>query len=104
GLIAQLEAISGSTELPIILYQRGLVSYTAESVEQLARIPNVIGLKDGITEYVELQRMTLGAAPEFLFFNGALTAEMQLRPYSSIGIVPYSSAVHSCAPEIASAF
>jgi 5-dehydro-4-deoxyglucarate dehydratase len=104
GLIRHVEIIAEGTGLPFILYQRGLVNYTVESLVKLARIPNVIGLKDGHSDHVQLQRMQLAADPDFLFFNGALTAEIQARPYSSIGIPAYSSAVHSFAPEIASAF
>lgn len=104
GLVRQVEIIAQRTELPFILYQRGLVKYTVESLRVLAALPNVIGLKDGHSDHVQLQRMKLTADPDFLFFNGALTAEMQARPYMSIGIPAYSSAVHSFAPEIASAF
>jgi len=49
-------------------------------------------------------RIKLAAPQDWLFFNGAATAEMQVRQYSSIGITAYSSAVHSFAPEIAGAF
>lgn len=104
GLIGQVEAVASSTGLPIILYQRGQVSYTAATVSALAKIPTVIGLKDGQGDYVELQRMTLATDQDFLYFNGALTAELQLRPYQSVGISAYSSAVHSCVPEVAAAF
>lgn len=104
GLIAQVERVAEHTDLPVVLYQRGLVAYTAESLQRLADIPTVIGLKDGRSDFVELQRMTLNAQPEFLFFNGALTAEIQYRPYAAVGISPYSSAVNSCVPEVASAF
>lgn len=104
GLVGQVEAVASSTDLPIILYQRGLVSYTTSTVAALAKIPTVIGLKDGQGDYVELQRMTLTTDEDFLYFNGALTAELQYRPYQSVGISAYSSAVHSCVPEVASAF
>lgn len=104
GLVDHVEKVAENTDLPIVLYQRGLVSYTAESLQQLSEIPNVVGLKDGSSEFVELQRMTLAVDPEFLFFNGALTAEIQYRPYAAIGVAPYSSAVHSCVPEVAAAF
>jgi 5-dehydro-4-deoxyglucarate dehydratase len=104
GLIAHAEKVAELSALPIVLYQRGQVVYTAESLRSLAQIPTVVGLKDGHSDFVELQRMTLDADPEFLFFNGALTAEIQYRPYAAVGISPYSSAVNSCAPEIAGAF
>lgn len=104
GLIAHATRVAQGTDLPIILYQRGYVSYTESSLTTLASIPNIIGLKDGRSDFIQLQRMTLAVPPGFLFFNGALTAEIQYRPYASVGVVPYSSSVASCVPEIATSF
>lgn len=104
GLINNVERVAEHVDLPIIVYQRGLVRYPESSLQEIQKIPNVIGLKDGNGDFVELQRMTLSAPKEFLFFNGSLTAELQYRPYASIGIALYSSSVASCTPEIAQAF
>ncbi|WP_254396064.1 5-dehydro-4-deoxyglucarate dehydratase [Streptomyces sp. AC512_CC834] len=104
GLVAQLERIAAGTRLPLIAYQRGEVAYTAESVRHLARIPGVIGLKDGHGDLDLLQRMLLTAPDGFLFFNGAATAEVQARAYAAVGVPAYSSATHAFAPEIAHAF
>ena len=64
----------------------------------------MIGFKDGHSDLDQLQRLKLAAPPEWLFFNGAATAEMQARAYRSIGVPAYSSAVHAFAPEIAKSF
>jgi 5-dehydro-4-deoxyglucarate dehydratase len=104
GLVLQVREIASRTPLPLIVYQRGPVSYTADSIREISQIPNVIGLKDGRSDHGQLQQLTLVTPPDFLYFNGALTAELQARAYASIGITAYSSAVHSFAPEIASAF
>jgi 5-dehydro-4-deoxyglucarate dehydratase len=104
GLVAQLEQIAARTRLPLIAYQRGQVAYTAASLRRIARIPNVIGLKDGHSDLDRLQRLTLAAPEGFLFFNGASTAEIQARAYATVGVPAYSSAVHAFAPEIANAF
>jgi len=104
GLVAQLEQIAARTRLPLIAYQRGQVAYTAQSFRRIARIPNVIGLKDGHSDLDRLQRLTLAAPDGFLFFNGASTAEIQARAYATVGVPAYSSAVHAFAPEIANAF
>ncbi len=74
------------------------------AVRRIARIPNVIGLKDGHGDLDRLQRLTLAAPEDFLFFNGAATAEIQARAYATVGVPAYSSAVHAFAPEIADAF
>ncbi|MBL1080794.1 5-dehydro-4-deoxyglucarate dehydratase [Streptomyces actinomycinicus] len=104
GLAAQLEQLAARTRLPLIAYQRGRVAYTAASLRRIARVPNVIGLKDGHSDLDRLQRLTLAAPDGFLFFNGAATAEIQARAYATVGIPAYSSAVHAFAPEIAGAF
>ncbi|CAM5256136.1 5-dehydro-4-deoxyglucarate dehydratase [Streptomyces tendae] len=82
----------------------GQVAYTAESVRRLARVPGAIGLKDGHSDLDRLQRTVLAAPEDFLFFNGAATAEVQARAYAAVGVPAYSSAVHAFAPEIANAF
>ncbi|MEV0006992.1 5-dehydro-4-deoxyglucarate dehydratase [Streptomyces sp. NPDC047973] len=104
GLVEQLRRIASGTRLPLIAYQRGPVSFTAEGVRRIAEIPTVIGLKDGHSDLDRLQRLTLAAPDGFLFFNGAATAEIQARAYATVGVPAYSSAVHAFAPEIADAF
>ncbi|MET7476139.1 5-dehydro-4-deoxyglucarate dehydratase [Streptomyces sp. NPDC005648] len=104
GLVAQVEQIAARTRLPLIAYQRGQVAFTADSLRRIARVPKVIGLKDGHSDLDRLQRLTLAAPEGFLFFNGAATAEIQARAYATVGVPAYSSAVHAFAPEIANAF
>ena len=104
GLVAQLEQLAARTRLPLIAYQRGQVAFTADSLKRIARIPGVIGLKDGHSDLDRLQRLTLAAPEGFLFFNGASTAEIQARAYATVGVPAYSSAVHAFAPEIANTF
>lgn len=104
GLVAQLEHLAARTPLPLIAYQRDQVAFSVESLMRIARIPGVIGLKDGHSDLDRLQRLTLAAPDGFLFFNGAATAEIQARAYTTVGVPAYSSAVHAFAPEIADAF
>jgi 5-dehydro-4-deoxyglucarate dehydratase len=104
GIVEHVRRVAASTELPVIVYQRAQVKMALSSIPELTAIPNVIGLKDGHSDLDRLQRLRLAAPPEWLFFNGAATAEMQARAYQSIGVPAYSSAVHAFAPEISQAF
>ncbi|MFD5077878.1 5-dehydro-4-deoxyglucarate dehydratase [Streptomyces sp. NPDC058371] len=104
GLVGQLEQLAARTRLPLIAYQRGQVAFDVDSLRRIARIPGVVGLKDGHSDLDRLQRLTLAAPDGFLFFNGASTAEIQARAYAAVGVPAYSSAVHAFAPEIADAF
>lgn len=104
GLVAQVGQLAVRTPLPLVVYQRVQGAYTAASLRRLAALPTVIGLKDGHSDLNRLQRLTLAAPKDFLFFNGAATAEIQPRSYAAVGVPAYSSAVHAFAPEIADAF
>ncbi|MFF7639100.1 5-dehydro-4-deoxyglucarate dehydratase [Streptomyces canus] len=104
GLVAQLEQIAARARLPLIAYQRGQVAFGVGAFRRVAAIDGVIGLKDGHSDLDRLQRLTLAAPEDFLFFNGASTAEIQARAYATVGVPAYSSAVHAFAPEIANAF
>ncbi|MGW2061089.1 5-dehydro-4-deoxyglucarate dehydratase [Streptomyces sp. NBC_01544] len=104
GLVAQLEHLAARTRLPLIAYQRDQVTFSVESLTRITRIPGVVGLKDGHSDLDRLQRLTLAAPDGFLFFNGAATAEIQARAYTTVGVPAYSSAVHAFAPEIADVF
>ncbi|MEU0806857.1 5-dehydro-4-deoxyglucarate dehydratase [Streptomyces sp. NPDC005970] len=104
GLVEQVRRIAAGTRLPLIAYQRDQVAFTIDGLRRIAEIPTVIGLKDGHSDLDRLQRLTLAAPDDLLFFNGAATAEVQARAYATVGVSPYSSAVHAFAPEIANAF
>lgn len=104
GLVEHVRRVAAATSLPVIVYQRDTMRLTVDSLVEIAAVPNVMGLKDGHADFLELHRMRLALPPDFLFFNGSLTAELQYRPYASIGMPIYSSAVQSFVPEIARAF
>ncbi|MFW6599657.1 5-dehydro-4-deoxyglucarate dehydratase [Propionibacteriaceae bacterium Y2011] len=104
GLVEYVRRIAAGTDLPLIVYLRDLMKVSTEALEQLAAIETVIGFKDGHSSFMELQRARLALGPDFLLFNGSLTAEMQYRPYASLGIRGYSSAVQAFVPEIAGVF
>ncbi|XVQ15751.1 5-dehydro-4-deoxyglucarate dehydratase [Spirillospora sp. CA-255316] len=104
GLVDHVRRVAESTALPLIVYQRAQVRIEVADVPALAAIPGVIGVKDGHCDLDRLQRIKLAAPADWLFFNGAATAEMQARAYRSIGVPAYSSAVHAFAPEISRAF
>ncbi|MEU8248573.1 5-dehydro-4-deoxyglucarate dehydratase [Nonomuraea sp. NPDC048916] len=106
GFAAYVRAVAEI--LPLIVYQRGAVVLSPERVVELARIPGVIGLKDGLGDIDLIQRTVLAVRREvgdgFRFFNGLPTAELTMGAYRGIGVELYSSAVFAFAPEIATAF
>ncbi|WP_405732543.1 5-dehydro-4-deoxyglucarate dehydratase [Streptomyces sp. NBC_01537] len=115
GLLRHYAALAAGTGLDVIVYQRDNAVFTPDTVVELARIPNIIGLKDGVGDLDLMQRILSAvrcAAPDrgqsqgqgFLFFNGLPTAELTGPAYRGIGVTLYSSAVFCFAPDIALAF
>jgi 5-dehydro-4-deoxyglucarate dehydratase len=111
GLLRHYAALAAGTGLDVIVYQRDNAVFTPDTVVELARVPNIIGLKDGVGDLDLMQRIlsaVRSAAPDrgegFLFFNGLPTAELTGPAYRGIGVTLYSSAVFCFAPDIALAF
>lgn len=107
GLVAYVRGIA-AVGLPVIVYQRGSISLTPEQAVELARIPNVAGLKDGLGDIDRMRRIVLAVRREagdgFTFFNGLPTAELTQDAYRGIGVELYSSAAFAFVPEVATAF
>jgi 5-dehydro-4-deoxyglucarate dehydratase len=108
GLNAYVSGIAKAAGLPVILYQRGGIALDPGAAVDLARIPGVVGLKDGggdidrMARIVNAVRREIG--PDFTFFNGLPTAELTVPAYRGIGVDLYSSAAFCFVPEVASAF
>ncbi|WP_053207869.1 5-dehydro-4-deoxyglucarate dehydratase [Jiangella muralis] len=108
GLVGYVEAVAAATGLPLVLYQRGGARFTPSAVVRLARLPSVVGFKDGLGDLDLMQRIVLAVRAEvgedFLFFNGMPTAEQTQAAYRAIGVPLYSSAVFCFAPELSRTF
>ena len=108
GLEAYVRAATRE-DLPAIVYHRANARFTEQSAVAVARLPQVIGFKDGagdldlMSRIVRAVRDALGAVP-FYFFNGLPTAEVTQRAYRAIGVPLYSSAAFAFAPRIALAY
>ncbi|HEY5856798.1 MAG TPA: 5-dehydro-4-deoxyglucarate dehydratase [Aldersonia sp.] len=111
GLVAYAKAVAETTDLPLIVYNRGNARFDEASVVEVAALPTVIGFKDGTGDLDKVGRIVRAVqdalAPtgkQFLFFNGMPTAEVTQQAYRAIGVTLYSSATFAFAPELALAF
>ncbi|WP_107415883.1 5-dehydro-4-deoxyglucarate dehydratase [Actinacidiphila paucisporea] len=111
GLVAYVTRVTAATELPVIVYQRGGARFDVASALEVARLPRVVGFKDGLGDLDLLSRIvtavraeTAASGKDFQFFNGMPTAEGTVPAYRGIGVDLYSSAVFCFAPEISLAF
>jgi 5-dehydro-4-deoxyglucarate dehydratase len=104
GLIAHYAEVARRSPLPVVVYQRDHVQFTARTAEALAGIANIIGLKDGLGDMEALQRVKSTVGARWSYFNGMPTAELSSAAFVGLGIPNYSSAVFAFLPELAVAF
>ncbi|MFD6532775.1 5-dehydro-4-deoxyglucarate dehydratase [Streptomyces sp. NPDC060184] len=111
GLVAYVRQVVAAGSLPVIVYQRGTARFDVPSALEVARMPQVVGLKDGTGDLSLLSRIVTAVRADaecggagFQFFNGMPTAEGTVLAYRGIGVELYSSAVFCFAPEVALAF
>lgn len=108
GLVAYTREVAAATDLPVIVYNRNNARYTEATAIEVAKIPNVIGFKDGTGDLDKVARIvravTDSVDKDFLFFNGLPTAETTQQAYRAIGVPLYSSATFAFAPDLALAF
>ncbi len=111
GLARHIEYVASDSPLPIVVYQRANAILSPSTAVALLDSPNVIGIKDGIGDVDAMLRIVTAVrtsghprAESFSFLNGLPTAELSAQAYRAIGVAPYSSAVLTFVPEIATAF
>jgi 5-dehydro-4-deoxyglucarate dehydratase len=111
GLVAYVREVVAASSLKVIVYQRGTARFDVPAALEVARLPRVVGLKDGTGDLDLLARIVTAVRADpatggrdFQFFNGMPTAEGTQLAYRGIGVDLYSSAVFCFAPKTALAF
>lgn len=111
GLLRHIQYVASESPLPIVIYQRANAVLSPETAVQLLDVPTITGIKDGIGDVDAMLRIVTAVrtsgherAATFGFLNGLPTAELSVQAYQAIGVTPYSSAVLTFVPDIATAF
>jgi 5-dehydro-4-deoxyglucarate dehydratase len=111
GLVRHVRYVADASPLPVVVYQRANAVLSPDAAVALLDAPTVIGIKDGIGDVDTMLRIVTAVrtsghprAETFGFLNGLPTAELSVQAYQAIGVAPYSSAVLTFVPDIATAF
>ena len=105
GIVAHFTAVAAATALPVMLYD--IPSRTGREIEvdtlvELARIPNIIGVKDAtarVDKAADVIAATRGAPGGFDVWSGSDEVNLPLMAVGAVGVV--SVAAHLAGPEIA---
>ena len=105
GIAAHIQAVCDSTQMGVIIYNRGNSVVSAETLEKLVeQCPNLIGFKDGTGDIDTVKQITVRLGTRLAYIGGMPTHELFAQAYRGAGIDTYSSAVFNFVPETALAF
>src|SRR5690606_38986245 len=90
GLIAHFTALAEAVDLPIIIYNipgRSVVDMSPETMGELAKLPNIVGVKDatGRLERVSQQRISCG--PDFMQLSGEDATALGFNAHGGVGCI-----------------
>lgn len=96
GLIAHYTALVQAVDLPIIIYNipgRSVIDMMPETMGELARLPNIVGVKDatGKLERVSQQRITCG--PDFIQLSGEDATALGFNAHGGVGCISVTANV-----------
>ena len=109
GIINHYTSVAANTSCNILLYNIPIfvgVNITPESVHELSKVPNIIGIKDEAgmnpTQVTDYQLATADTNPEFIVFNGDDVMLLPTIVQGAMGIV--SGGAHIFGHEIRKIF
>ena len=73
GLYAHYKAVNDAVDIPIIIYNippRSVIDMTVETMAELARLPNIRGVKDATSDLNRPILTALAAGPDFIQLSG----------------------------------
>jgi len=105
GIEDHIRAVCRSTNMGVIVYNRGQSVVTADTLARLVEdCPNLIGFKDGTGDIDTVKRITVGLGDRLAYIGGMPTHELFAQAFRGAGVDTYSSAVFNFVPETALAF
>ncbi len=90
GLYRHYEAIAQAVDIPIILYNvpsRTGCDLAAETVQRLAPIKNIIGIKEACGDYNRVAEILLGCTSDFLVFSGEDGQNLKMLELGAVGCI-----------------
>jgi len=105
GIAAHIRAVCQSTDMGVIVYNRGQSVITDQMLVGLCDdCPNLIGFKDGTGNIEMVKKITLALGARLAYIGGMPTHELFAQAYRGTGVDTYSSAVFNFVPQTALRF
>ena len=104
GLIAAYRAMSEATDLPIVVYNipsRAVVDISIETLAEIAKLPNVVAVKDATGNLGRVSAQRLACGPDFCQLSGNDETALAFNAMGGVGCISVSANV---APRLCSDF
>jgi 4-hydroxy-tetrahydrodipicolinate synthase len=104
GLYQHYKAMNDAVQLPILVYNvpgRTSIDISNETLERLAKLPNIVGIKDATGDMGRAALQRLGCGEEWVMLSGDDTSALGYMAHGGHGCISVTSNV---APEAMAAF
>lgn len=94
GLVEHFKRVAGATDLPVIIYNipgRTGIRIEHETLLELARVANVVAVKDSTGDFQGVSRLVREAPPDFEVYSGDDWATFGYMCLGAVGVVSVAS-------------
>ncbi|MEM1341026.1 MAG: 4-hydroxy-tetrahydrodipicolinate synthase [Pseudomonadota bacterium] len=103
GLIAHFEALN-EIGMPIIIYNippRSVIDMSPETMGTLAKLPNIIGVKDATADITRVSKQRITCGPDFVQLSGEDASALGFNAHGGVGCISVTANV---APRLCAEF
>ena len=104
GMIAAFRALSDASALPIIVYNipgRAVVDISVETLAEIAKLPNIVGVKDATGNLGRVSAQRLACGSDFIQLSGNDETALAFNAMGGVGCISVTANV---APRLCSEF
>jgi 4-hydroxy-tetrahydrodipicolinate synthase len=104
GMLAAFKALSDASALPIIVYNipgRAVVDISVETLAEIAKLPNIAGVKDATGNLGRVTAQRLASGPDFIQLSGNDETALAFNVAGGVGCISVTANV---APKLCSEF
>jgi len=96
GLYAHFEAIAKAVDLPIIVYNippRCVIDIQVETMAKLAKLPNIVGVKDATGDITRISKQRRECGPDFCQLSGDDPLALGQMAHGAVGCISVTANV-----------
>ena len=104
GLIAHFSALNDCADIPIIIYNippRSVIDMTPETMGELAKLPNIVGVKDATADITRVSKQRITCGTDFIQLSGEDASALGYNAHGGVGCISVTANV---APRLCAEF